>query len=355
MINNDFFVGKKTDLRRCTSSPCMKGCSCIEVPQNFSYDCFCGSEQKPHAEEASSPQPAPPPSQQSHQVYTKQPSRPKNFVSDSSTQVYKGNQKLKAMSSFASVPYYASSSSLSSSRSSTIYHATASSSRPLAQTQTNQSQNSQSSTADIASSSSTVSIGSVSSSQEMVTNMTKKATLYYDSISSTETMKSVQRASPGVKQGAAVSAAGAAFNFDGKRPCVDFNPCKHGQCVPNNQTGEFVCECSIGYMGPFCDLMRHPCDFKPCENGICEIVGDLYYKCLCKPNYTGVNCHIEIKPCDESTCLNGGRCRSLTTFDETDIGCDCPINFTGTICENGNFSTSLNNTFFFHVFLRVYN
>lgn len=130
---------------------------------------------------------------------------------------------------------------------------------------------------------------------------------------------------------------GAALEDETKRPCVDFNPCKHGQCVPtNNQTGEFACECNVGYMGPFCDLMRHPCDFKPCENGICEIVGDLYYKCLCKPNWTGVNCHIEIKPCDERTCLNGGRCRSLTTFDESDIGCDCPINFTGTICENGN-------------------
>lgn len=168
-----------------------------------------------------------------------------------------------------------------------------------------------------------------------MTNMTKKATLYYDSVSSTEAMKSAQRATMAhAKQG--MLAGGSGFSFDDKRPCVDFNPCKHGQCVmTNNETGEFVCECNVGYMGPFCDLMRHPCDFKPCENGICEIVGDLYYKCLCKPNYTGVNCHIEIKPCDEKTCLNGGRCRSLTTMDESDIGCDCPINFTGTICENG--------------------
>jgi hypothetical protein len=77
-----------------------------------------------------------------------------------------------------------------------------------------------------------------------------------------------------------------------RRPCIDFNPCKHGKCAENNETKEFMCQCDLGYMGPFCDLMRHPCDFKPCENGICEIVGDLYYKCLCKPNYTGVNCHI---------------------------------------------------------------
>ena len=79
---------------------------------------------------------------------------------------------------------------------------------------------------------------------------------------------------------------------DLKRPCIDFNPCKHGDCDMNNETLEFSCICNVGYMGPFCDLMRHPCDFKPCENGVCEIVGDLYYKCLCNPNFTGVNCHI---------------------------------------------------------------
>lgn len=129
----------------------------------------------------------------------------------------------------------------------------------------------------------------------MTANMTKKATLYYDTASSSTEAATVasavvvddvvvvvksdrghgggqgqQRATPIVKQGG--------FNFDNKKPCLDFNPCKHGQCLPNNQTGEFMCECNVGYMGPFCDLMRHPCDFKPCENGICEIVGDLYYK-----------------------------------------------------------------------------
>lgn len=79
---------------------------------------------------------------------------------------------------------------------------------------------------------------------------------------------------------------------DLKRPCIDFNPCKHGACNLNNETMQFVCECNLGYMGPFCDIMRHPCDFQPCENGVCERVGDMYYKCLCKPNYTGVNCHV---------------------------------------------------------------
>ena len=121
---------------------------------------------------------------------------------------------------------------------------------------------------------------------------------------------------------------------DIRRPCIDFNPCKHGTCQINNKTKEFMCQCNVGYMGPFCDLMRHPCDFKPCENGICEIVGDLYYKCLCKPNFTGVNCHIEIKPCQANTCLNGGKCKSLP-LEDVDYPCDCPANFTGTYCETG--------------------
>lgn len=75
-----------------------------------------------------------------------------------------------------------------------------------------------------------------------------------------------------------------------KKPCIDFNPCKHGVCQINNKTKEFLCDCETGYMGPFCDIMKHPCDFKPCLNGVCEIVSSTTYKCLCKPNYTGENC-----------------------------------------------------------------
>ena len=146
-------------------------------------------------------------------------------------------------------------------------------------------------------------------------------------------------------------------DMENKKPCIDFNPCKHGKCVMNNETSEFECECNIGYMGPFCDLIRHPCDFKPCENGICEIVGDLYYKCLCKPNYTGVNCHIELKPCDSNTCLNGGKCKMGTSDsssmngDADFVGCECPANFTGTYCEN----RKLFYFYFFIIILKIVN
>ena len=43
-----------------------------------------------------------------------------------------------------------------------------------------------------------------------------------------------------------------------KLPCVDYNPCKHGNCLLNNVTKEFSCDCHPGYMGPFCDIMKHP-------------------------------------------------------------------------------------------------
>jgi len=73
--------------------------------------------------------------------------------------------------------------------------------------------------------------------------------------------------------------------------CTDFNPCKHGNCVLNNKTKEFACECFDGYLGPFCDIIKHTCDSKPCgTNGVCEIVSSTSYKCLCKPNFTGENC-----------------------------------------------------------------
>lgn len=34
----------EADLRRCTSSPCAKGCQCIEIPLNMTYECKCKSQ-----------------------------------------------------------------------------------------------------------------------------------------------------------------------------------------------------------------------------------------------------------------------------------------------------------------------
>ena len=42
--------------------------------------------------------------------------------------------------------------------------------------------------------------------------------------------------------------------------CELNNPCRHGTCFINGT--EIACKCDHGYMGPYCDLMRHPCDFK---------------------------------------------------------------------------------------------
>ena len=122
-------------------------------------------------------------------------------------------------------------------------------------------------------------------------NLTSVSAKSLDVDSSTEESKRQENTKADADIFVDIDAKETNVNID-KRPCIDFNPCKHGSCHLNNQTGEFTCQCDVGYMGPFCDLIRHPCDFKPCENGICEIVGDLYYKCLCRPNWTGVNCHI---------------------------------------------------------------
>jgi len=35
---------------------------------------------------------------------------------------------------------------------------------------------------------------------------------------------------------------------DAKRPCVDFDPCKHGTCHLENDTMQFSCICNVGYM-----------------------------------------------------------------------------------------------------------
>ena len=124
-------------------------------------------------------------------------------------------------------------------------------------------------------------------------NMTTRSALQYDSLP-IKAEKKFQIVNEEAKRNSMQNSNENFENslkFESQRPCLDFDPCKHGKCMLN-ETGEFKCQCEVGYMGPFCDLIRHPCDFRPCENGICEIVGDLYYKCLCKPKFTGVNCHI---------------------------------------------------------------
>jgi len=35
---------------------------------------------------------------------------------------------------------------------------------------------------------------------------------------------------------------------EAKRPCVDFDPCKHGTCHLENDTMQFSCICNLGYM-----------------------------------------------------------------------------------------------------------
>jgi len=126
---------------------------------------------------------------------------------------------------------------------------------------------------------------------EVSNNITTKSSLQYDSLPIKIEMKMQQINEESKRNQNPNEYFENSLKFETQRPCLDFDPCKHGKCMLN-ETGEFKCQCDIGYMGPFCDLIRHPCDFRPCENGICEIVGDLYYKCLCKPKYTGVNCHI---------------------------------------------------------------
>lgn len=129
------------------------------------------------------------------------------------------------------------------------------------------------------------------SSTTVLNNVTTKPSLQYDSVPLKIEMKMQQINEEAKRNQNPSEYFENSLKFETQRPCLDFDPCKHGKCMLN-ETGEFKCQCDIGYMGPFCDLIRHPCDFRPCENGICEIVGDLYYKCLCKPKYTGVNCHI---------------------------------------------------------------
>ena len=72
------------------------------------------------------------------------------------------------------------------------------------------------------------------------------------------------------------------------------DPCLHGLCV--DQNNGFVCQCSPGYTGTFCQTEIDECESNPCQNGA-ECIDQVdAYLCICPEGYTGTNCEIPPAP-----------------------------------------------------------
>ncbi|CAG9816798.1 unnamed protein product [Phaedon cochleariae] len=79
-------------------------------------------------------------------------------------------------------------------------------------------------------------------------------------------------------------------------PCTP-NPCKNGVCRVNNATNDFICTCTSGYSGRYCDTIRNLCNPNPCLNdGECQSINN-NFQCKCKPGFIGALCQNQREAC----------------------------------------------------------
>ena len=90
-----------------------------------------------------------------------------------------------------------------------------------------------------------------------------------------------------------------------------------------------VCSSSV-YTGSLCEINQNPCQYSPCQNGICQLLGNTSsFRCICYPGYTGQFCHIKINYCLSQPCEHDGICANVATG----FVCTCLANFTGPTCS----------------------
>ncbi|KPJ20311.1 Protein crumbs [Papilio machaon] len=126
---------------------------------------------------------------------------------------------------------------------------------------------------------------------------------------------------------------------DAGDPCASA-PCRHAARCLEDARGDYMCLCTPGYHGKYCELevsLDPQCVAGPCRNnGSCSVPpGADVYVCACPPGYTGRNCETDVDECAAAgvagvACLNGGRC--LDAVD--DYTCDCSgTGYGGPRCE----------------------
>ena len=133
--------------------------------------------------------------------------------------------------------------------------------------------------------------------------------------------------------GAAGSDVGEAGSAGASVSSCEPNPCLHGSCSENSNTGSgYSCECDSGYAGALCDqLATATCIVNPClNNGDCSPNANDQPVCECAQGYSGNTCETNVNDCASNPCLNGGTC----TDKVNDFSCTCAAGYDGKTCSH---------------------
>lgn len=124
--------------------------------------------------------------------------------------------------------------------------------------------------------------------------------------------------------------------WEGERCTVNTDDCSINPCAPGSVCVDglatYTCICPPGKIGVTCNV-NDQCASNPCRHGRCESDPDTgEYQCRCQKGYTGVNCDKDVNECERTNpCKRGGRCvNTLGSFV-----CECPRGFSGEFCEKG--------------------
>ena len=126
--------------------------------------------------------------------------------------------------------------------------------------------------------------------------------------------------------------------------CQNLTGCAHGSCQISLNTGDPFCRCDDGWFGTACNQRRptDPCAALHCSDRFSKcVVNKDHAFCLCSVGHLGPKCQIPFDSCSSVHCRNNGTCVSL---DERIIShvCVCPSSRFGDQCQYKTAQLTLN-------------
>ncbi|UJR24270.1 hypothetical protein I4U23_027237 [Adineta vaga] len=118
--------------------------------------------------------------------------------------------------------------------------------------------------------------------------------------------------------------------------CQMFGPCQHGTCQIFVNTGTPFCRCHNGWFGNLCEHKR---TIDLCQNLNCSrtfsrcVIQNNHAFCLCTLGRMGPKCEVLFDVCSSIYCQNNGTCISIDQKSIPQV-CMCSISYFGNLCQH---------------------